>query len=50
MTIPYFCPMSAEKIITDFKKKAFKPVYWLEGDEPYFIDEVVNYAEHKIIS
>jgi DNA polymerase-3 subunit delta len=42
--------MSAEKIITDFKKKAFKPVYWLEGDEPYFIDEVINYAEHKILS
>ncbi|MBC7720737.1 MAG: DNA polymerase III subunit delta [Pedobacter sp.] len=42
--------MSAEKIITDFKKKNFKPIYWLEGDEPYFIDEVVNYAEHKILS
>jgi DNA polymerase-3 subunit delta len=42
--------MSAEKIIIDFKKKAFKPVYWLEGDEPYFIDEVVNYAEHHILS
>ncbi len=42
--------MSAEKIIADFKKKNFKPIYWLEGEEPYFIDEVVNYAEHKILT
>ncbi|MFP5041865.1 DNA polymerase III subunit delta [Parasediminibacterium sp. JCM 36343] len=42
--------MSAEHIIADFKKKNFKPVYWLEGEEPYFIDEIVAYAEHKILS
>jgi len=42
--------MSAEKIINDWKRKAFRPVYWLEGEEPYFIDQVVNYAEHNILS
>lgn len=42
--------MSAEKIIGDWKRKAFRPVYWLEGDEPYFIDQVVHYAEHDILS
>ncbi|NML21948.1 DNA polymerase III subunit delta [Pseudoflavitalea sp. G-6-1-2] len=42
--------MSAEKIIGDWKKKKFKPVYWLEGEEDYFIDTVVNYAEHEILS
>ncbi len=42
--------MSAEKIIGDFKKGNFKPVYWLEGEEPYFIDQIVNYAEHKILT
>lgn len=42
--------MSAEKIIGDWKKKTFKPVYWLEGEEPYFIDTVVDFAEHKILS
>lgn len=41
--------MSAEKIIGEWKKGQFKPIYWLEGDEPYFIDQVVNYAEHKIL-
>ena len=42
--------MSAEKIIGDWKKGSYKPVYWLEGDESYFIDKVVNYAEHKILN
>lgn len=42
--------MSAEKIISDWKKKLFKPVYWLEGEEDYFIDKIVHYAEHKILT
>ncbi|MEN9685112.1 MAG: hypothetical protein RLZZ28_898 [Bacteroidota bacterium] len=42
--------MSAEKIIGEWKKGVFKPVYWLEGDEPYFIDKVVNHAEHHILN
>lgn len=41
--------MSAEKIISEWKKKAFKPIYWLEGEEEYFIDKVVDYAEHHIL-
>ncbi|HMT72641.1 MAG TPA: DNA polymerase III subunit delta [Chitinophagaceae bacterium] len=42
--------MSIEKIITDWKKGAFKPVYWLEGEEEYFIDKAVDYAEHHILN
>jgi len=42
--------MSVEKIITDWKKKSFKPVYWLEGEEEYFIDKAVEYAEHHILN
>jgi DNA polymerase-3 subunit delta len=42
--------MSAEKIISDWKNKKFKPIYWLEGDEPFFIDEIVDYAEHHLLS
>ncbi len=41
--------MSAESIITDWKNKRFKPIYWLEGEEPYFIDVVMNYAEHQVL-
>lgn len=41
--------MSTEKIIGDLKKKAFRTVYWLEGDEDYFIDEIIAYAETAIL-
>ncbi len=42
--------MTASSIISNWKNKEFKPVYWLEGDEDYFIDEVMEYAEKKILS
>lgn len=41
--------MSAEKIISEWKKKKFKSLYWLEGEEDYYIDQVVDYAEHHIL-
>ncbi len=41
--------MSAEKIIAEWKKGVYKPLYWLEGEEPYFIDKVVEYAESSIL-
>ena len=41
--------MSVEKIMKDWKNRSFKPVYWLEGEEEYFIDKAVDYAEHHII-
>lgn len=42
--------MAVEKIIADWQKNTFKPVYWLEGEEEYFIDKVVNYAERHILT
>ena len=42
--------MSALSIISSWKKNNFKPLYWLEGDEDFFIDEVMNYAEKNILS
>jgi DNA polymerase III subunit delta len=41
--------LSAEQIIRDWKRKVFKPVYWLEGEEEYFINEVMDFAEHRIL-
>lgn len=41
--------MSAEKIISSWKKKSFKPVYWLEGEEDYYIDQVIEHAEHHLL-
>jgi DNA polymerase III subunit delta len=42
--------MSAEKIIADWTKGKFKPVYWLEGEENYFIDKVTAHAEHELLT
>lgn len=42
--------MSAEKIINEWKKNIFKPFYWLEGEEEFYIDLVMDYAEHSILS
>ena len=42
--------MSVEKTISDWKKNLFKPVYWLEGEEEYHIDKIVDYAEHNILN
>ncbi|HWJ91812.1 MAG TPA: DNA polymerase III subunit delta [Flavisolibacter sp.] len=42
--------MNAEKLLSDLHKKQFRPVYWLEGEEEYFIDKVIHYAEHQILS
>lgn len=42
--------MAVDKIIADWKKKVFKPVYWLEGDEEYYIDKLVDYAEHHLLN
>ena len=41
--------MSVEKIIGSWKKKSFKSVYWLEGEEEYYIDQVIDYAEHHLL-
>lgn len=42
--------MSVEKIISDWKKKSFKSFYWFEGEESFFIDKAMDYAEHNILS
>jgi len=41
--------MAVEKIIAEWKKGVFKPVYWLEGEEEYFIDRVIDFAEHQLL-
>ena len=42
--------MSVDKIINDWKKKSFKPIYWFEGEEEFFIDKAIEYAEQHILS
>lgn len=42
--------MEYQDIIKDWKSSKFRPLYWLEGEEDFFIDQVVNYAEHQLLS
>jgi DNA polymerase-3 subunit delta len=41
--------LSFSKILEDLKNGTFYPVYFLHGEEPYFIDEIVNYFENNVI-
>jgi len=41
--------MSAEKILTSWKQRKYKPVYWLQGEEEYYIDMLINFAEHEML-
>ncbi|MES2652884.1 MAG: DNA polymerase III subunit delta [Bacteroidota bacterium] len=42
--------MSAVEIIKDLKARKFKPLYLLQGEEPYYIDQVVEYMENHVLS
>ncbi|MCE5346452.1 MAG: DNA polymerase III subunit delta [Bacteroidales bacterium] len=39
-----------EEIISDLKKRIFKPVYFLAGEEPYYIDLITDYIEEKVLT
>ncbi|MFO7619800.1 MAG: DNA polymerase III subunit delta [Bacteroidales bacterium] len=38
-----------EEIISDLKKRIFKPVYFLAGEEPYYIDIITDYIGEKVL-
>lgn len=44
--------MSADfnKIMADLKAKKYAPVYYLYGEEHYFIDEISNFIEHHVLT
>jgi DNA polymerase-3 subunit delta len=38
-----------EEIISDLKNRIFKPVYFLAGEEPYYIDLITEYVQDKVL-
>jgi DNA polymerase-3 subunit delta len=38
-----------EEILSDLKKRIFKPVYFLAGEEPYYIDLITEYIQEKVL-
>jgi DNA polymerase-3 subunit delta len=41
--------MTFEQIMTELKKKQYRPVYFLMGEEPYFIDAVADYIAENVL-
>jgi len=39
-----------DQVINDIKKKVFKPIYFLFGDEAYYIDKVVDFIEKNALA
>ena len=39
-----------KQIVTDIRKGAIKPVYFLMGEEPYFIDKIAEFIEDTVLS
>lgn len=42
-------PVTYEEIISDLKKRIFKPVYFLAGEESYYIDLITDYIEESVL-
>lgn len=42
--------MEFDQLIQELKKKIYHPVYFLTGDEPYYIDLVSDYIETHVLS
>lgn len=42
--------MTYEQIISDLKNKIFHPVYFLTGEEPFYIDKITNYIEKNVLT
>ncbi len=38
-----------EQIISDLKNRQFKPIYFLMGEEPYFIDAITDYIDKNLL-
>lgn len=42
--------MTSDQIIKDLKNKIYKPIYFLMGDEPYYIDEITNFIADNVLT
>lgn len=38
-----------EEIISDLRKRIYRPVYFLTGEEPYYIDLITDYIEENVL-
>ena len=38
-----------QTILEELKKGVFRPLYFLQGEEPFFIDQIINYLEENAL-
>lgn len=41
--------MEAAQILSELKSGNYKPVYFLSGEEPYYVDQISNYIEENVL-
>lgn len=41
--------VSYEQVMTDLRKKQYAPIYFLMGDEPYYIDVISDYIQDNVL-
>ncbi|MEO7801483.1 MAG: DNA polymerase III subunit delta [Ginsengibacter sp.] len=41
--------MTADEIIKGWRAKQYRPVYWFEGEEDYYIDKLIDFAEKNLL-
>jgi len=41
---------SFDNILSDLKKKDYQPVYFLSGDEPFYIDQISDYIQDNVLN
>lgn len=42
-------PVTYDEIISDLRKRIYKPVYFLAGEEPYYIDLITEFIENNVL-
>jgi DNA polymerase-3 subunit delta len=42
--------MTPEELLQKLKNKHYAPIYFLQGEEPYYIDLIANYIEENVLS
>ncbi|MBT6763114.1 MAG: DNA polymerase III subunit delta, partial [Prolixibacteraceae bacterium] len=42
--------MEFDIVLQNLKKKIYHPIYLLQGEEPYFIDQISDYIEKNVLA
>jgi DNA polymerase-3 subunit delta len=42
--------MKYEEILSDLKNRIYKPIYFLMGEEPYYIDRITDYIQKNVLT